>query len=152
MLSTITRKTAVCVKKKSKGEIIRELQQQLTEQRAQMQQLEMHRLELAKQVMALDAENKQLKSTIEALRHSSAFYRSQPSRDDRILSPPTVVQSAFPTIISLPTHLQQIPGHQIQPQVVEHLPNTVYVSTFDASRAGVPTGFAFPNVGPMGKN
>ena len=66
LLETITRKTAVCVKKKSRGEIIRELQQKMEQMHKQLEQSEMHRLELFQRLMSLEAEGNQRLIAMEA--------------------------------------------------------------------------------------
>jgi hypothetical protein len=70
LLETITRKTAVCVKKKSKGDIIRELQHKNDDQHAQLSRMEMQHLEMFQRLMGLEAENKQLRNHLETMRRS----------------------------------------------------------------------------------
>jgi hypothetical protein len=58
------------VKKKSKGEIIQELQNKNEEQQHRLQEMEMHHLEMFQRIMSLEAENKQLRAHMGAMRRA----------------------------------------------------------------------------------
>jgi hypothetical protein len=116
LLETITRKTAVCVKKKSKGDIISELQMKNEEQQMQLQQMEMHHLEMFQRIMALEAENKQLRSHLDTMRRS---FQETTSRMESIVQgvdPNSSVSTVAPALIgSTPSVPSVVPSHPHHP-------------------------------------
>jgi len=139
LLETITRKTAICVKKKSKGEIIRELQQKNEEQQHQLQQMEMHHLEMFQRIMSLEAENKQLRSHMEAMRRS---LQDPMNRVDNVVPGPEGSAAASgPTMNGGP-----YPPHRFRnmsqplpppPPMFDNMGNPYYMP-LDVSRLGYP--------------
>lgn len=68
LLELITRKAALREKKRSKADVIKDLQQREFEQQAQMLQLEARNHELLHKAAMLDAENKNLKALLQTLK------------------------------------------------------------------------------------
>ena len=94
LLESITRKAAMREKKRSKSDVIKELQQREFEQQARMMQLESRHHELMQKTVLLDAENKHLKTVVQNLRStttatsSTDLKRPSSSLDNHIHPPP----------------------------------------------------------------
>ena len=70
LLESITRKAAMREKKKSKADVIKDLQQREAEQRSRMMQLEARHHELMQRTLMLDSENRSLRQMFQALNKS----------------------------------------------------------------------------------
>jgi len=144
LLESITRKAAMREKKKSKADVIKELQQREVEQRSRLIQLEARHHELMQRTMMLDAENRNLKNMFQTLKAaekldfgavpqlSDSSYDLSPRRAfgngnpyDRIASPFGSAHGTNPNSPVFTDNLHQL--HQVQLHM-EHLNMDIVMS------------------------